>query len=247
MNVSPGCSRAKNTAWLAWAPECGWTLAKPQSNSFLARSMASGLGLVDVSRSRRSSAGRDSPRRICWSAPSPALPARRAETMFSEAISSIPSCCRASSPSDRGGELGVGFGERGGEEAGGAGGGVACRFIGVMDPGRDGRAARAWRRGGRAGRPRRGWRGRRGARPAPPPARPGGRPSAATLASLCARVSRAAVLSCSTAARMPRWRLAAMAMPMPVPQTRTPSGRGRLRRPAQTRSAEVGVVDRRRR
>ena len=35
------------------------------------------LGHVDVARSRRSSAGRDSPRRICWSAPSPAPPARR--------------------------------------------------------------------------------------------------------------------------------------------------------------------------
>ncbi|MND03093.1 hypothetical protein D3C83_227540 [compost metagenome] len=40
MKVSPGLSSAMNTAWLAWAPECGWTLAKAQSNSFLARSMA---------------------------------------------------------------------------------------------------------------------------------------------------------------------------------------------------------------
>ena len=45
--VSPGCSSARNTAWLACAPECGWTLAKPQSNRRLARSIASALGDVD--------------------------------------------------------------------------------------------------------------------------------------------------------------------------------------------------------
>jgi hypothetical protein len=38
--VSLGCSSARNTAWLALAPECGCTLAKLQLNSFLARSMA---------------------------------------------------------------------------------------------------------------------------------------------------------------------------------------------------------------
>ena len=41
MIVSPGFSSAIITAPLAWAPECGWTLAKPQPNSFLARSIAS--------------------------------------------------------------------------------------------------------------------------------------------------------------------------------------------------------------
>jgi hypothetical protein len=29
-----------NTAWFACAPECGWTLANWQLNSFLARSIA---------------------------------------------------------------------------------------------------------------------------------------------------------------------------------------------------------------
>ena len=38
--------------------------------------------------------------------------------MFSLAISSIPSCWRRSSAPDRVGELGIGLGERGGEEAG---------------------------------------------------------------------------------------------------------------------------------
>ena len=41
MNVSPGCSSARNTAWFIWLPEFGWTLAKLQPNSFFARSMAS--------------------------------------------------------------------------------------------------------------------------------------------------------------------------------------------------------------
>ena len=76
--VSPGLSSARNTPWLAWLPEFGCTLAKPQPNS--------SLGALDgqVSRprrhtgSRRSSAGPDSPRHICWSAPSPAPPSRRA-------------------------------------------------------------------------------------------------------------------------------------------------------------------------
>ena len=27
MKVSPDCMQAKKTAMLAWAPECGWTLA----------------------------------------------------------------------------------------------------------------------------------------------------------------------------------------------------------------------------
>ena len=40
MKVSPGCRKAMNTAWLAWEPECGWTLANSQPNSCLARSMA---------------------------------------------------------------------------------------------------------------------------------------------------------------------------------------------------------------
>ena len=41
MKVSPGFISAMNTAWLAWLPEFGCTLAKRQSNSRLARSMAS--------------------------------------------------------------------------------------------------------------------------------------------------------------------------------------------------------------
>ena len=48
MNVSPGCSSAKNTAWLACAPEWGCTLAKLQSNSLQARSIAKRLGDVDI-------------------------------------------------------------------------------------------------------------------------------------------------------------------------------------------------------
>jgi hypothetical protein len=47
MKVSPGCSSARNTAWFIWLPEFGCTLANLQSNSFLARSMASSLGDVD--------------------------------------------------------------------------------------------------------------------------------------------------------------------------------------------------------
>ena len=41
MKASPGCSSARNTAWFACAPLCGCTLAKPQPNSFVARSIAS--------------------------------------------------------------------------------------------------------------------------------------------------------------------------------------------------------------
>src|SRR6185437_2509099 len=40
MIVSPGFRSAIMTAPFACAPECGWTLAKPQLNSFFARSMA---------------------------------------------------------------------------------------------------------------------------------------------------------------------------------------------------------------
>ena len=41
MKVSPGWSRARNTAWFIWLPELGWTLAKFAPNNFLARSIAS--------------------------------------------------------------------------------------------------------------------------------------------------------------------------------------------------------------
>ncbi len=48
MKVSPGCSSARNTAWFICEPELGCTLAKLAPNSCLARSMASVLGDVDV-------------------------------------------------------------------------------------------------------------------------------------------------------------------------------------------------------
>ena len=41
MIVSPGLVSASITAPFACAPECGWTLAKPQPNNCLARSIAS--------------------------------------------------------------------------------------------------------------------------------------------------------------------------------------------------------------
>src|SRR5437899_12126231 len=47
-------------------------------------------------------------------------------------------------------------------------------------------------------------------------------PKAITLASLCSRVRRADVTSCTSAARTLGLRLAAIEMPMPVPQTITP-------------------------
>ena len=45
--VSPGFSSARNTAWLAGAPACGCTLAKPHPNSRLARVDRQPLGDVD--------------------------------------------------------------------------------------------------------------------------------------------------------------------------------------------------------
>ena len=50
MKVSPGFSSARNTAWLACAPECGWTLANEQSNSLQARSIASASALSTSSQ-----------------------------------------------------------------------------------------------------------------------------------------------------------------------------------------------------
>ena len=47
MKVSPGCSSARNTAWLAWLPEFGWTLAKSQPNSLLGALDGQVLGDVD--------------------------------------------------------------------------------------------------------------------------------------------------------------------------------------------------------
>ena len=47
MKVSPGFISAMNTAWLAWEPEFGWTLAKPQSNRRLGALDGEVLGDVD--------------------------------------------------------------------------------------------------------------------------------------------------------------------------------------------------------
>ena len=63
-------------------------------------------------RSRRSSACRDSPRRTCWSAPSRRPRAPRWLTKFSEAISSRPLFWRCRSWPMALGDLGVGLGER---------------------------------------------------------------------------------------------------------------------------------------
>ena len=46
--VSPGLISAVNTPWLAWLPELGCTLAKPQPNSSLARSIARLFGHVHI-------------------------------------------------------------------------------------------------------------------------------------------------------------------------------------------------------
>ena len=46
-SVSPGWSRARNTAWLAWLPECGWTLANVAPNSCFGALDGEGLGDVD--------------------------------------------------------------------------------------------------------------------------------------------------------------------------------------------------------
>ena len=86
--MSPGCSSAKNTAWLAWAPECGCTLAKLQSNSCLARSMAKVFGHVD-----EFAAAVIAPARIAFGVfvgqHRPCASSTARETMFSDAISSI--------------------------------------------------------------------------------------------------------------------------------------------------------------
>ena len=47
MKVSPGFISAMNTAWLAWLPEFGCTLAKPQPNRLLGALDGELLGDVD--------------------------------------------------------------------------------------------------------------------------------------------------------------------------------------------------------
>ena len=67
MIVSPGCSRAKNTAWLACEPECGCTLAdSARPNSCFDAVDRELLGDVDVLAAAVVALARDSPRRTCW-------------------------------------------------------------------------------------------------------------------------------------------------------------------------------------
>ena len=83
-----------------------WRSAQP--NSLVTRSIASCSAIVDELAAAVIALARDSPRHICWSAPSPAPPARRGETMFSDAISSISSRWRPSSQLDGAGNFGIG-------------------------------------------------------------------------------------------------------------------------------------------
>ncbi len=48
--VSPGFSRVKYTAMLAWEPECGWTFTCSAANSSLARAMASSSAMSTISQ-----------------------------------------------------------------------------------------------------------------------------------------------------------------------------------------------------
>ena len=95
MKVSPGCISAKNT-WFAWRRSAAgrW---RSCSRTAWSRARSRASRRRRRTGSRRSSACPDSPRRTCWSAPSPAPRAPRALTMFSEAISSISSRWRPSS------------------------------------------------------------------------------------------------------------------------------------------------------
>ena len=69
MKVSPGFISAMNTAWLAWLPEFGCTLANG-SRTAGTRARSRAPRRYRRTGSRRNSAGADSPRRICWSSPS---------------------------------------------------------------------------------------------------------------------------------------------------------------------------------
>ncbi len=90
-----GAARAAPPGW----PGCRSWPARWQSRSRTAASPGRWRAPRRRRRtgSRHSSAGPDSLRRTCWSAPSPAPPAPPCEAMFSEAISSISFCWRSSS------------------------------------------------------------------------------------------------------------------------------------------------------
>ena len=118
MKVSPGCSSARNTAWFIWLPEFGWTLAKLRAEQLLGALDRQRLGDVDELAAAVVALARIALGILVGHAPSPAPRARRGETMFSEAISSISCCWRPSSLRDRVGDLGIGLGQRGGEETG---------------------------------------------------------------------------------------------------------------------------------
>jgi hypothetical protein len=47
MNVSPGCSSARNTAWFIWLPEFGWTLANSTAEQLLGALDGQFFGNID--------------------------------------------------------------------------------------------------------------------------------------------------------------------------------------------------------
>ena len=76
--VSPGCSSARYTAPIGLGARVRLHVGVGRAEQLPWRGRSPGSRRRRRTRSRRSSACRDSLRRICWSAPSPGLPARLA-------------------------------------------------------------------------------------------------------------------------------------------------------------------------
>ena len=125
MKVSPGCSSARNTAWFIWLPEFGCTLAKSAPNSFLARSIASVLGDIDelaaavIALARIAFGifvGHHRALRFQHGAADDVFRGDQLDLMALAAEFAL----------DRGGDLRIGLGERGGEERVGRGTGPSA-------------------------------------------------------------------------------------------------------------------------
>ena len=120
--VSPGCSSARNTAWLACAPECGCTLANAQPKQLLRAVDRQLLGDIDID-----AAAVVAPAGIALGVFVGQHRALRLQhrggddVLAGDQLDAVLLAHQLGA--DGGGELGVGLGERGGEEPLQAGGG----------------------------------------------------------------------------------------------------------------------------
>ena len=116
MKVSPGCISAMNAAALAEAPECGCTLAKPQPNSLVTRSIASRSAMSTILAAAVVALARQAFGIFVGQHRALRLEHGAADDVFRRDQLDLVALAAELEP-DRLGDFGIGLGQRGGKQA----------------------------------------------------------------------------------------------------------------------------------